>query len=172
MSQVAKRGSGHLIQDTSRIPEAVNDIINMEAWASAVVRGTPYKEPDPDFIMRSLAIKAITAETPDEVFRQHNIRRAQEWITDEPGAGTGPIEILDLYVAESDFETGSPSYVIMSCVSLETGEEYKLTTGARNVQATLIGLIVSGVWPIRVQIKRGEMKDKGGRYLLFMLPPD
>jgi len=40
------------------------------------------------------------------------------------------------------------------------------------VQATLLGLLVNGMWPIRCQIKRGESKDKGGRYLLFVLPPD
>lgn len=172
MTQVAKRDNGAILVRTDLIPDAVNAIINVEAWASAIVRRTEYKEPDPDFIMRMLAIQAITAQTPEGVFRQANIHKAQEWITDAPGAGTGPIEITDLYVAASDFETGNPSYVIMSCVNLETGEEYKLTTGATNIQATLIGLLANGVWPIRVQIKRGDMKDKGGRYLLFMLPPD
>lgn len=172
MTAVEKHESGKILVRTDLIPDRVNEIIHMEAWASAIVRGTPYREPDPDFIMRMLATQAITAETPEEVFRQAKIVRAQEWITDVPGASTGPIEITDLYVAESDFETGNPSYVIMSCMNLETGEEYKMTTGATNIQATLIGLLANGVWPIRVQIKRGDMKDKGGRYLLFMLPPD
>jgi hypothetical protein len=170
--QVAKRNTGPIIADMSNIPEALGNIIDVEAWASAIVRGTPYKEPDPDFLSRTLALQAITAETAEEVFRQANIKKVQDHVPDTPGATTGPFELIDLYVAESTFETGNASYVIMTCLDLELGHEYKLTTGATNVQATLIGLLVNGVWPIRVQIKRGDSKDRSGKYMLFMMPPD
>jgi hypothetical protein len=172
MSEVAKLEDRKQLVKTDKLPDAVKAIINVEAWASAIVRKTPYNEPNPDFIMQMLAFQTITAETVDEVFRQANIQRLQEMLVDEPGATTGPFEVIDLYVAKSDFDTGNPSYVIMTNVDLETGKEYKLTTGATNVQATLIGLLVNGMWPIRAQIKRGDMKDKGGHYLTFLLPPD
>lgn len=172
MPEVAARATGPILVRTDLIPEGVSTIINMEAWASAIVRGTKYVEPAPGFIERTIALKAITAETVDEVFERAEIRRVQQWIPDTPDATSGPLELIDLYVAPSDFETGNPTFVIMTVISTETGEEFKATTGAMNVQASLIGLLANGVWPIRFQIKRGDVKDKGGRYLLFMLPPD
>jgi hypothetical protein len=164
--------AGDIIADKSRIPAGVELIINMEAWASAIVRRTPYKEPDPDFLSAMLAYQAITAETAYEVLNAAGIKGLQESIPDVPGAGTGPFELTDLYVAESDFETGNPCYVIMTVTDLELGEEKKYSTGATNIQASLIGLLANGVWPIRAQIKRGDSKDKGGRHVMVMLPPD
>lgn len=172
MSEVSIRDTGNIIRDQSRIPEALLPVINVEAWARSIVRGVKYKEPDPDYISRTLALQIIAAETVEEIYSRTEIRRVQDWIPDTPGATSGPLELLDLYVSASDYETGNPTFVIMTFLDMETGEEFKATTGATNIQATLIGLLAHGQWPIRVQIKRGEVKDKGGRYLLFMLPPD
>jgi len=156
----------------TNVPEALGAIVNVEKWASAVLRKTPYEEPNPDYISTMIAWQTITAQSVEEVFQQAGVHKMQEMIPNVPGATTGAVEIIDLYVASSDFETGNPSYVIITAASLDTGEEWKATTGATNVQATLLGLLVNGMWPIKCQIKRGDTKDKGGRYLLFVLPPD
>lgn len=155
-----------------KLPADFLAIIDFEGWAKAVAFKAPYKEPNPDFISTMLAFNAITATTIEEVFQSAGVKKLQEIIPDTPGATTGPREITDLYVAESDFETGNPSYVIITWTDLELGGEQRVTTGATNIQATLIGLLKLGQWPMRVQVKRGDSKDKGGRYLLFMLPPD
>lgn len=172
MSSNAVAVPGAVLLKQIKAPAEINAIIRMEAWAQAVVNGVPYVEPDPDFISRMLALKAITAGTIEEVFQQANVKQLQKILPDSPGATTGAIEIIDLYVAASDFETGNPSYVIITAMDLALGEELKFTTGATNIQATLIGLLANGMWPIRCQIKRGDSKDKGGRYLMFLLPPD
>jgi hypothetical protein len=168
--EVAKPGKA--LTTGAKLPEAFGHIVAFEDWAQSIVFGTPYKEPNPDFISRMLALQAITADTIEEVFQANGVKKLQEILANVPGATTGPKEITDLYVAESDFETGNPCYVIISWVDLETGDDQKVTTGATNVQATLIGLLKLGTWPIRCQIKRGDSKDKGDRYLLFLLPPD
>lgn len=155
-----------------RLPERFFTIINPETWVNAILYGDKYSEPDPDFISRLLAAESIFAETPADAFASMGVHKLQAWLADRPGETTGPIEITDLYVAESDFETGNPTYVLVSFIHLGTGEEGKFSTGATNIQATLIGLLRNGVWPIRCQIKRGDSKDKGGRFLMFMLPPD
>jgi hypothetical protein len=169
-SEVARQGKA--LTTGAKLPEAFNKIIHFEGWAQAVVNGSTYSEPEPDFISRMLAVQAITADTVEQVWQAAGVKQLQKMIPDLPGASTGPLEITDLYVAESDFETGNPTYVIITATHLEQGDERKFTTGATNVQATLIGLLRHGMWPIRCQIKRGDSKDKGGRYLLFMLPPD
>lgn len=155
-----------------RLPEAFSKIINPTAWVNAILYGDPYKEPDPEFISRMLAALSIYAETPEEAFSAAGIIGLQEWLPDRPGETTGPIEITDLYVAESDYDAGNRSYVIITCITLMDGEDHKFSTGATNVQATLIGLLRNGVWPIRCQVKRGDSKDKSGKHLIFMLPPD
>lgn len=156
----------------ANVPEALGAIINVEDWASSILRKTPYREPNPDFISTMIAWQTVTAQSAEEVFAQSGVKGLQETIADTPGATTGPIEITDLYVAASDYEVGNPCFVIITATDLETGEEWKRTTGATNVQATILGLLVNGMWPIRCQIKRGDSKDKGGRYLFFVVPPD
>jgi hypothetical protein len=172
MSELSTRNRAVPALNYKNVPAEIGAIINVEGWVNAVLRKTPYVEPNPDFISTMIAFQTITAQSVEEVFAQAGVRKIQEMLANTPGATTGPIEITDLYVAASDFETGNPSYVIISAVSLDTGEEWKATTGATNVQATLLGLMLNGMWPIKCQIKRGDSKDKGERYLLFVLPPD
>lgn len=160
------------VPDIGKIPATLTKIINPVAWINAMLYGDPYREPDPDFISRMLTARSIFADTPEEAFSAMGVKRLQKWLADKPGETTGPLELIDLYVASSDFETGNPTYVLMSVIHLESGEEYKVSTGATNVQGTLIGLLRNGVWPIRFQLKRGDSKDKGDRYLIHMLPPD
>lgn len=155
-----------------KVPEALSVIINCEAWASSILRRTPYEEPNPDFVSLMIAWQTVTAETAEDVFSQAGVRQLQKMIPDAPEQTTGPIEITDLYVASSDYETGNPTYVVITATHLETGEELKFTTGATNVQATILGLLRHGMWPIRCQIKRGTSRDRGGRFLLFVVPPD
>lgn len=168
--EVAKKNAA--LTAGAKLPARVNEIIRFEEWAQAVIYGTPYKEPDPDFISRMLALQSITAATIEEVWQTAGVKKLQQILANTPGASTGPREILDLYVAESDFETGNPCYVIITWLDLELGTQEKVTTGATNIQATLIGLLKFGQWPIRCQVKRGDSKDKGDRYLMLMLPPD
>lgn len=172
MSEISARKSTMPQLNLKHIPAALGAIVNVEAWASAILRGTPYAEPDPDFISRMIAWETISAQTIEEAFEQNKVRRIQKMIADSPGATTGPIEITDLYVASSDFETGNPTFLIISATDLTTGESWRATTGATNVQATIMALMLNGMWPIRCQIKRGDSKDRGGKYLLFVLPPD
>lgn len=156
----------------AQLPEGFSAIINFEGWARSIVYREKYNEPNPEFISQMLALLTITGETIEEVFTSAGVTKVQEMVPDSPGASFGPFEITDLYVAASDFETGNPSYVIISGVMLDSGEEFKCTTGATNIQATLIGLLKLGMWPVRAQFKRGDSKDKGGKHLLFLLPPD
>lgn len=169
---LAIRTGGGKVTLKGGAPEALQRIVNMDNWAVSLLSGAPYTEPDPEFVSRMLVFQTLTAESVPDIFRQAGIQGLQHMIPDTPGANTGPQELLDIYVAASDFETGNPTYVICTTMDLELGEEKRWHTGATNVQATLLALLDHGVWPIRFQVKRGDGKDRGGRYLLFVLPPD
>lgn len=174
MSQntVARREKYVGALDFSKVPEALGAIIDVRAWASSIISGTKYTEPNPDFVSQMLAFQTLTAANIEEAFASQGVNQLQKMIADTPDATIGNIEITDLYVAESDFETGQPTYVIVTYLQTDDGTKGKFTTGATNVQATILALLRLGVWPIRCKIKRGETKDKGGHYLLFVLPAD
>lgn len=155
-----------------KFPAGMEEFIDGPKWVRAILLGEKYKEPDPDFISRKLALETMMGASIDDVFAQNNIQKVQDLIPNDPGAESEPFEITDLYVAASDYETGNPCFVIVEATYLESGEETKFTTGATNVQAILIGLLMNNAWPIRCKFKRGDSKDKGGRYLLFLMPPD
>lgn len=169
-TDVATRLKGQL--QTAKWPEHLATQIDFPAWASAIIMGTKYKEPIPDYISKMLALETILASTPEEVFKASGVKGLQEIIPDVPDATTGPHEILDVYVAESDIETGYSCFIIVEWFDLELGTKSKWTTSATNVMSTLIGLLKFGNWPIKCQIKRGDSKDKSGKHLLIMLPPD
>lgn len=156
----------------AKLPEAFSAIINLEGWAQSIVYGVPYKDPNPDYISMMLAMLTITADNEMDVWQQDGILGVQKLVPDSPGAKSEPFEITDLYVTASDYETGAPCFCIISARYLGSGDDVKCTTGALNIQATLIGLLKLGTWPIRAKFLRGESKDKGGKYLLFLMPPD
>jgi hypothetical protein len=147
-------------------------IADIEKWARSIIFGEKYKEPDPEFIARQLALLKITADSVDDVFSETGVVGLQKLLPDAPEAEFGPFEVLSLYVASSSFEVGNPTFIVLKGMLLADGSTFMTTTGATQVQSTLIGLISNDVWPIRAKFKRGTSKDKGDRYLMFMLPPD
>lgn len=167
-----ERAQGKALVRPNALTERMAPVITVEAWAQSIAFGVPYTEPDPDFIARNLAIMTMTAESADDILNQSGITGLQKLVPDRESESWGPFELTNLYVAKSDFETGNPTFVILTLTHLETGVEHKVSTGATNIQASIIGLISLGVWPIRAKFKRGISKDRGGRYLLHMVGPD
>jgi hypothetical protein len=161
-----------LIKSTAALPEELQGVIDLSKWAESLINHAPYDEPDPNYLPRLLLIQTLEATAPEQVFTPNDLDGLQKIIGNMPGAGTGPIEIDGLYVASSSMSEGAPCYMILDYVSLDTGVRRKTTTGATQLQAQILRLLGFGIWPIRCQIKRTERKDKGGRYLFWLFPPD
>lgn len=165
------RATGKSLTEGKQLPGELGRIIDFEGWAQSLIFGVKYKEPDPDYISRILVYNIVMAETIEDVFRQTGVKGVQELVPDSPSAEYGPFELTDLYVASSDFETGNNSFVLLTLLMLESGQVVKCSTGATNIQGELIALLKLGNWDRRAKFKRGVSKDKGGRYLLFLMPP-
>jgi len=161
-----------IIMEHAPLPPELESKFSLSAWAESLVNGVPYVEPDPSYLSRLLIMQTLTAASLDEVFEQNQIRRLQQSIPNVPDAGTGPIAINDVYVTASDFGEGAPCYVILGTTHLETGEVAKYTTGAQQLQAQILAALSFGSWPIHCNIKRIDRKDRGGRYLFWMYPPE
>lgn len=161
-----------MLANAHPLPDELQGRLSLSAWAESLVNRVPYAEPDPEYLSHMLLVQTLTAETPDDVLAQAGIRKLQEAIPNVPGAGTGSIAIFDLYVTSSDFGEGAPCYMILSVQDLETSFEAKYTTGAQQLQAQILRLISLGVWPIHGKITRTDRKDRGGRFLFWLFPPD
>jgi hypothetical protein len=161
-----------LIAEGVALPDDLYGKLDLSVWAESLINRRPYTEPDPEYLSRMLLTQTLMASDVDAVFEQAGIRKLQEAIPNVPNGGTGPITIYDLYVTGSDFGEGAPCYMILSVRDMETGMESKYTTGASQLQAQILKLISLGNWPIKCQIKRTERKDRGGRFLFWLFPPD
>lgn len=161
-----------LLAGELELPKDVTDVIDVRGWAQSLITKVEYKEPDPDYLQRMLLLQTLSAETLEDVLSQAGIRSLQKSIPDTPGGTTGPIEIYGLYVTDSDFGEGAKTYLILSTRDLETGMEVRYTTGAQQVQAQVLAAICLGVWPLKCRITRTERKDKGGKFMFWVGPPD
>lgn len=161
-----------VLQNAKPLPAQLEGVIDLSSWANSLANGTPYTEPDPEALSRMLLVATLTASTADDVFANNGVQGLQEAIPNAPGAGTGLISINGIYVSPSDQQDGLPCYMILDTVSEDTGMVAKYTTGAGQLQAQMLRLISLGVWPIRCKIVRLDRKDKGGRYLFWLFPPD
>lgn len=161
-----------LIDSPAGLPEALQGLFTLSAWAESLVNGRPYDEPNPNYLSQLLLRQTLEATSPEQVFSPNDLDGLQKIIPNVPGGGTGPIEIDGLYVARSDMTEGAPCYMILDYADLETGARRKTTTGATQLQAQILRLLGFGIWPIRCNIRRTERKDRGGRFLFWLFPPD
>lgn len=160
------------LRQTLETAEQVKEVIDFTSWANALINGHEYQEPDPGRLQRLLMLRVLEARTLDEILAEVAIGKLQQMVPDVPGASTGPMEVNDLYVTASDFGEGMPCYIIAGAVSLDTGEGTRFTTGSSYLQTQFLAMLGLGHWPIRCQIKRINRKDRGGRFLFQMYPPD
>ena len=158
--------------DVSQIPYQLQQHISFQGWANSLVNGETYKEPDPDYLSRTLMLATLTASTPEEVMTQAGIKKLQEAIPNVPGAGLGNCDIDELYVTSSDYGEGMPTYIIFRATDKDTGFSSRYTTGASQLQAQMLTLVRLGQYPIHGSIRRTERKDRGDRYLFWLYPPD
>lgn len=153
-----------------KFPADMEKFVPAERWIRSLLLGEKYTEPDPNFLSRMLAAEVIFAGSVEEVFKQGMVQGLQKLLPDKPNAKSATFELESVYVMESDFTEGNPCYVVMRGVFLDSGEEFITTTGATGIQAQLISLIGLGQWPIRAVFMRGDTKDAGGHYLMFLSP--
>jgi hypothetical protein len=163
---------GKLLAGEAVTPDEFHGVIDFHSWAKALLNHEDYQEPNKDYLSTLLMLQTLTSETIDEVFTQGGVRKLQEAVPNVAGASTGPIEIFNIYVTGSDFGEGAKTYVIMTARDMETGIETRYSTGAQQVQAQLLAMLLMGSWPLRCRIMRLDRKDRGDRFLFWVGPPD
>lgn len=161
-----------IIDGVATLPQALAGTIDLAAWYYSLARGDKYISKDPNAIMRKLLMQTANAKTADDLFERTKAMGLQGLIPNVPGKGSGPIDIIGLNVVESHMEGGVPCFMVLEIQSRRTGETLITTTGAQEMQMQVLGCLTFGIWPIPCQIKRIDVKDKGGRFMFRLYPLD
>lgn len=164
--------AARIISGAVELPAALADTIDLTGWLRSLVTGCEYEEPDPEAMAKQMMMLTLSAETADQILSEDDMPGLQDIVDNFPGATTGPIEINSLYVAPSNLEDKTGTYVILGWVNEETRVFERASTSAAAIQTGIIGMLGLGIWPIRCQIVRIASKDKGGRHLLKMFPAE
>jgi hypothetical protein len=172
---VAVRGgrqpAPHLL-NPAPLPPELDGLFYIQAWIKALTTNTKYVEPNPDFMAQRMMMQTLSATTVEELTSDQSLEGLQQIVPDEAWATTGNIMITDLYVAASDIEEGSPTYMLLTYITEATGVETTTSTGATHLQLQIASMLAMGIWPIRGQIKRRDRKDRGGRHLFAFYPAE
>lgn len=161
-----------IIDGVATLPPALDGQLDLAAWYYSLARGDKYISKDPNAIMRKLLMQTANAKTAEDLFERTKAMGLQGLIPNVPGRGSGPIDIIGLNVVESHLDGGIPCFMILEIQSRRTGERLITTTGAQEMQMQVLGCLTFGMWPIPCQIKRIDVKDKGGRFMLRLYPLD
>lgn len=161
-----------LLETKPTLPATLDGAFELMPWYRSLAYREPYEEKDPERVARKIMLRTFQAKDAAAVFEHQKPFGLQGLVRNQPGASTGPIDIVDLYVAESEHKTGVPCFMVMEIVSRQTGDMLTTTTGAQEVQAQVLSLIALGIWPISCEIKRIDAQDRGGRYMFRVFPLD
>lgn len=152
------------------LPDTIAALVDVRAWADCLINREKYSEPKEGYLATKLLIAALNSESLFSEDDGTDVIKLQQWVTNVPGASTGPIEIRGLYVAPSQLSDDPWTYVLADFVHLDTGSSGTFSTGAQQVQGFLLKSLVLGTWPVQCQIKRVERTDRGGRHLFNVYP--
>lgn len=161
-----------IIDGVATLPPALDGALDLAAWYYSLARGDKYVSKDPNAIMRKLLMQTANAKTAEDLFERTKALGLQGLIPNVPGRGSGPIDIIGLNVVESHADGGVPCFMVLEIQSRRTGERLITTTGAQEMQMQVLGCLTFGIWPIPCQIKRIDVKDKGGRHMFRLYPVD
>jgi len=161
----------HLL-DPAPLPPVLAGLIDLKGWLKCLTEGEVYVPPNPDYMSQRMLLTTLMAPTPEALYGEAELDGLQKLIPDLPGQGTGNIVIDDLYVSPSTLQETPSTYMLLTYTVQRSGFQVTTDTGAQRLQATFLGLLAMGVWPIEGQIVRSKSTDRGGRHLFAWYPVD
>lgn len=161
-----------ILDGPAPLPQALEGALELRDWYYSLARGDAYTDKDPNAVMRKILLQTANAKRPEDLFERSKAVGLQSLVPNEPGRGTGPINIDGLHVSETQLKGGVPCFMVLNITSRRTGETLVTSTGAQELQMQVLGFLTFGIWPIECQIKRMDVKDKGGRYMFRLFPLD
>lgn len=153
------------------MPLGVSNTVDVNAMAASLIQGVPYKALEEGFVARLLALQTLGATTLEEILSNAGVTHLNDWLPNVPDAKSTVHEIYDFVVDQSDYSSGCPCYVVMSVIDMETGADFKMSTGALQVQIQLLRAVAAGTFPMPVRFCRASNQGQGDSYPLMLGMP-
>ena len=116
---------------------------------------------DPEQASRDIVMQILAAPDEAGVFDIAGTTAVED-ILDRP------IQINGAKAMRSAYDAGATMYLLLDAADLETGEQLKVTCGARNVMAQLYRLVQLHALPVRGRICRTDRPTAAGYYPLWL----
>lgn len=135
-------------------------------WAAALMERADYEEDAAANAGLDIIAAILGAQTSAEALAATTMRSVEELIGPDPGAHSPVLEITGATPLKSTFDDGPSCFAVISCTIVETGEQFKLTCGARAVQAAILAHVYRGWLPFRCILTRRLKPTRKGFYPL------
>ena len=136
------------------------------AWAQALLQNTEFDEAADSNPELDMVAAILAAESSQSALAVTSMRTALDLLGDKPGAHSGLLRIHGATPLRSTFDDGPPCFAVVSVEDVASGEQYKLTIGARSVQAVILAHTVRGWLPFDCILTRRLKATRAGFYPL------
>lgn len=117
------------------------------------------REDDPEIAWARIITQIFRADTVDDVLASIDATGLTALLDK-------PIKVLDIDFQRSDYEVGSPYYLVMKCINIATGENMMVTCGAKRIIAQAVKLKVMGALPVDIIARKSQRATKNGFFPL------
>lgn len=141
--------------------EPGTDLEVVQDWTPFLLGDATPEFEDPEQASRDIVMQILAAADVDAVLEGAGTVPCQELVGQ-------PIQIERAKAMKSAHEGGATMFLLMDVVLLETGEQIKVTCGARNVMAQLYRVSQLNGFPLACRIMRAERATAQGFYPLWL----
>jgi hypothetical protein len=165
--ELAPQGAALAIPDAAQIAMLLDaKALPVVQWAGALLQRTEYEEDAGSDPGLDIVAAILGAETSVEVLAATSMRTVNDFIGTEPGAHSPLLRIHGAKPLASTFEEGPSCFAVIDCEIVAGGERFKLTCGARAVQAAILAHVYRGWLPFECILTRRLKPTRKGFYPL------
>jgi hypothetical protein len=135
-------------------------------WAAALMNAQQYEEDADTDPTLDIIAAILGAETSAEVLAATSMRTVEDLIGTDPGAHSPLLRIHGAKPLASTFEDGPSCFAVVDVEEVASGQRYKLTCGARAVQAAILAHTYRGWLPFECILTRRLKATRRGFYPL------
>jgi hypothetical protein len=135
-------------------------------WAAALMDRAEYEDDAASNPSLDIVAAILGAETSAEALAATSMRTVEDLIGTEPGAHSPVLRIYGAKPLASTYEQGPSCFAIIDAEAVASGERFKLTCGARAVQAAILAHVYRGWCPFDAVLTRRLKKTRAGFYPL------
>jgi hypothetical protein len=165
--QANPRGTALAVTDEAQIAQLLEGrALPIVAWAGALLDRAEYEDDAASNPTLDIVAAILGAETSAEVLAATSMRTVEDLIGTEPGAHSPLLRIHGAKPLASTFEDGPSCFSVIDVEAVASGERFKLTCGARAVQAAILAHVYRGWLPFECILTRRLKATRRGFYPL------